>query len=63
MICRHKTRQHIGQLVKDTSAKLKAASETDQHTEVSVSVMFVISFYHYQMQIMGFKAYFLFQWL
>jgi len=33
----HKTRQHIGQLVKDTSAKLKAASETDQHTEVSAN--------------------------
>ncbi|XP_058093484.1 syntaxin-22 [Magnolia sinica] len=31
----HKTRLHIGQLVKDTSAKLKQASETDQHTEVS----------------------------
>ena len=35
--CRHKTRLHIGQLVKDTSAKLKQASENDQHTEVSVS--------------------------
>lgn len=34
---RHKTRLHIGQLVKDTSAQLKQASETDQHTEVSVS--------------------------
>lgn len=33
----HKTRQHIGQLVKETSAKLKAASETDQHTEVSAN--------------------------
>ncbi|ERN19555.1 hypothetical protein AMTRI_Chr02g256990 [Amborella trichopoda] len=33
----HKTRQHIGQLVKETSAKLKAASETDQYTEVSAS--------------------------
>ncbi|KAF8412789.1 hypothetical protein HHK36_000759 [Tetracentron sinense] len=32
-----KTRLHIGQLVKDTSAKLKQASETDQHTEVSPS--------------------------
>ncbi|KAK3013002.1 hypothetical protein RJ639_008734 [Escallonia herrerae] len=31
----HKTRLHIGQLVKETSAKLKQASETDQHTEVS----------------------------
>uniref|UniRef100_A0A0D6R814 t-SNARE coiled-coil homology domain-containing protein n=1 Tax=Araucaria cunninghamii TaxID=56994 RepID=A0A0D6R814_ARACU len=30
----HKTRQDIGQLVKETSAKLKAASETDQHQEV-----------------------------
>ncbi|KAE9464636.1 hypothetical protein C3L33_03470, partial [Rhododendron williamsianum] len=36
-ICRHKSRQHIGQLVKETSAKLKQASETDQHTDVSVS--------------------------
>ncbi|KAG9454100.1 hypothetical protein H6P81_007004 [Aristolochia fimbriata] len=33
----HKTRLHIGQLVKDTSAKLKLASETDQHSEVSAS--------------------------
>ncbi|KAI8565261.1 hypothetical protein RHMOL_Rhmol03G0245200 [Rhododendron molle] len=33
----HKTRQHIGQLVKETSAKLKQASETDQHTDVSAS--------------------------
>ncbi|XP_010942994.1 syntaxin-22 [Elaeis guineensis] len=33
----HKTRLHIGQLVKDTSAKLKQASETDHHTEVSAS--------------------------
>ncbi|OVA02880.1 Target SNARE coiled-coil domain [Macleaya cordata] len=32
-----KTRLHIGQLVKDTSAKLKQASDTDQHTEVSAS--------------------------
>lgn len=37
MICRHKTRLHIGQLVKDTSAKLKQASETDHRVEVSVS--------------------------
>lgn len=35
--CRHKTRVHIGQLVKDTSAKLKQASETDHHADVSVS--------------------------
>lgn len=34
---RHKTRLHIGQLVKDTSSKLKQASEADHHTEVSVS--------------------------
>ncbi|MBA0709644.1 hypothetical protein Goshw_011872 [Gossypium schwendimanii] len=34
---RHKTRLHIGQLVKDTSAKLKQASETDHHAEVSTS--------------------------
>ncbi|KAL1834405.1 hypothetical protein DCAR_0104603 [Daucus carota subsp. sativus] len=33
----HKTRLHIGQLVKDTSAKLKQASETDHHAEVSAS--------------------------
>lgn len=33
----HKTRLHIGQLVKDTSAKLKQASETDHHTEVSAN--------------------------
>ncbi|XP_076884612.1 syntaxin-22-like [Bidens hawaiensis] len=33
----HKTRLHIGQLVKDTSEKLKQASETDHRTEVSAS--------------------------
>ncbi|KAK4364671.1 hypothetical protein RND71_016029 [Anisodus tanguticus] len=33
----HKTRVHIGQLVKDTSAKLKQASETDHRVEVSAS--------------------------
>ncbi|XXG73155.1 hypothetical protein AAC387_Pa07g2121 [Persea americana] len=33
----HKTRLHISQLVKDTSAKLKRASETDHNTEVSAS--------------------------
>ncbi|KAF3951298.1 hypothetical protein CMV_023034 [Castanea mollissima] len=33
----HKTRQHIGQLVKDTSAKLKQASEIDHHAEVNAS--------------------------
>ncbi|XP_058224473.1 syntaxin-22-like isoform X1 [Rhododendron vialii] len=33
----HKTRLHIGQVVKDTSAKLKQASETDHRTEVSAS--------------------------
>ncbi|KAI3469168.1 hypothetical protein Pfo_025831 [Paulownia fortunei] len=33
----HKTRLHIGQLVKDTSAKLKQASETDHRVEVSAS--------------------------
>ncbi|KAF9609432.1 hypothetical protein IFM89_016232 [Coptis chinensis] len=32
-----KTRLHIGRLVKDTTAKLKQASETDQYTEVSAS--------------------------
>ncbi|KAF7829200.1 syntaxin-22 [Senna tora] len=34
----HKTRLHIGQLVKDTSAKLKQASELDHHVEVNVSL-------------------------
>ncbi|XP_076956431.1 syntaxin-22-like [Bidens hawaiensis] len=33
----HKTRLHIGQLVKDTSEKLKKASETDHRAEVSAS--------------------------
>ncbi|CAI9095232.1 OLC1v1031128C2 [Oldenlandia corymbosa var. corymbosa] len=33
----HKTRLHIGQLVKDTSAKLKQASEIDHRVEVSAS--------------------------
>lgn len=33
----HKSRQHIGQLVKETSAKLRQASETDHHTEISAS--------------------------
>lgn len=33
----HKTRLHIGQLVKDTSAKLKQASETDHENNVSTS--------------------------
>ncbi|XP_068314596.1 syntaxin-22-like [Pyrus communis] len=32
----HKTRAHIGQLVKDTSQKLKQASETDHHAQVTV---------------------------
>lgn len=36
LIYRHKTRQHIGQLIKQTSAKLKAASEADQSSEISV---------------------------
>ncbi|XWS58735.1 hypothetical protein CRYUN_Cryun08bG0059700 [Craigia yunnanensis] len=31
----HKTRLHIGQLVKETSAKLREASEADQDAEVS----------------------------
>ena len=31
----HKTRLHIGQLVKDTSEKLKQVSERDHHTEVN----------------------------
>ncbi|KAK5792924.1 hypothetical protein PVK06_034055 [Gossypium arboreum] len=33
----HKTRLHIGQLVKDTSAKLKQASETDHSAGISAS--------------------------
>ncbi|KAK5846070.1 hypothetical protein PVK06_002338 [Gossypium arboreum] len=33
----HKTRLHIRQLVKDTSAKLKQASETDHSAEISAS--------------------------
>ncbi|OIV94444.1 hypothetical protein TanjilG_25506 [Lupinus angustifolius] len=33
----HKTRLHIGQLVKDTSAKLKEASEIDHHSNVNVN--------------------------
>ncbi|CAN8245808.1 unnamed protein product [Cochlearia groenlandica] len=33
----HKTRLHIGQLVKDTSAKLKEASETDHQSNVNPS--------------------------
>ncbi|KAG6481577.1 hypothetical protein ZIOFF_058181 [Zingiber officinale] len=33
----HNTRLQIGQLVKDTSVKLKQASETDHHVEVSAS--------------------------
>lgn len=33
----HKTRLHIGQLVKDTSTKLKLASEADHQAEVSPS--------------------------
>lgn len=36
---RHKTRLHIGQLVKDTSEKLKQASEADRQFEVSVSLL------------------------
>ncbi|XP_019445278.1 PREDICTED: syntaxin-23-like isoform X1 [Lupinus angustifolius] len=33
----HKTRLHIGQLVKDTSAKLKEASEIDHHSNVNAN--------------------------
>ena len=36
--CRHKTRLHIGKLINDTSAKLKAASEADHGNQVSVSM-------------------------
>jgi hypothetical protein len=39
---RHKTRLHIGQLVKDTSDKLKQASEIDHHADVNVSLKFSI---------------------
>ncbi|CAA6673117.1 unnamed protein product [Spirodela intermedia] len=35
--CEQKTRLHIGQLVKDTSVKLKQASETDHQAEATVS--------------------------
>ena len=38
LLIRHKTRLHIGQLVKDTSAKLKEASETDHQTGVIVKL-------------------------
>ncbi|XP_078438976.1 syntaxin-22-like isoform X3 [Wolffia australiana] len=34
----HKTRLHIGQLVKDTSAKLKQTSETDHNAEASKKI-------------------------
>ncbi|XP_052295743.1 syntaxin-22-like isoform X2 [Citrus sinensis] len=34
----HKTRLHIGQLVKDTSAKLKQASETDHHAQADKKI-------------------------
>ncbi|XP_027346583.1 syntaxin-22-like isoform X2 [Abrus precatorius] len=33
----HKTRLHIGQLVKDTSVKLKQASDIDHHAEVNIA--------------------------
>lgn len=47
--CRHKTRLHIGQLVKDTSTKLKQASEIDHHVEVSVSsILYLVSHMHIQ---------------
>jgi hypothetical protein len=39
LTCRHKTRQQITQLVKDTSDKLKQASEADHRVEVSVCVI------------------------
>lgn len=41
----HKTRLHIGQLVKDTSAKLKQASDIDHHAEVNVSLNLYLVFY------------------
>ncbi|THF98814.1 hypothetical protein TEA_001746 [Camellia sinensis var. sinensis] len=36
-VYRHKTRYHIGQLVKEASIKLKQPTETNQHIEVSAS--------------------------
>ena len=39
---RHRTRLHIGQLVKDTSARLKQASETDHYAGVSVCLLLVL---------------------
>lgn len=37
---RHKTRLYIGQLVKDTAAKLREASETDHQRGVNVSCLY-----------------------
>jgi hypothetical protein len=37
-ICRHKARQHIGQLSKETGAKLKSPSDSDRNSS-SVSEM------------------------
>lgn len=36
-LCRHKTRQHIGQLAKETAAKLKSASDHDHNKPATVS--------------------------
>lgn len=44
---RHKTRLHIGQLVKDTSDKLKQASEIDHHADVNVSFNFLLLFIYF----------------
>ena len=45
--CRHKTRAHITRLVKDTSEKLKQASEADHRVEVSVCIYILITLLHY----------------
>ncbi|GAU41466.1 hypothetical protein TSUD_237160 [Trifolium subterraneum] len=37
----HKTRLHIGQLVKDTSDKLKQASEIDHHADINRGLFFL----------------------
>uniref|UniRef100_A0A2P2LFY5 Syntaxin-22-like n=1 Tax=Rhizophora mucronata TaxID=61149 RepID=A0A2P2LFY5_RHIMU len=50
----HKTRLHIGRLVKDTSAKLKQASETDHHAGVSVSLFSYVSFLYYSIPLENF---------
>lgn len=41
----HKTRLHIGRLVKDTSDKLKQASDADHGNNVSVSIFSTLQIY------------------